>query len=742
MNLPAPRQPRWQAAGAYLAAVLLCLLLLTWVLELWRADLRVPFAYTGDAMFYHLVVKGMLDHGWYLENPALGLPTGLDLRDVPTSDHQFFLLLIKLATFFTSDYALIVNLFFLLSFPLTALSALYVLRRFHLSALPALLASLLYAFLPFHFGRGLNHLFLSAYYLVPLMVMVILWIGTEQLSAEGESPSRSRLRLRRPKLIWSLMICLLIASAGTYYAYFAAFFLLIAGLMVAARRKSLRPLMLPGLLVTLIAAVTVVNLLPSIIYLARHGDTPIVRRNVADAEVYGLKVAQLLLPVSGHRLYRVAQFKGIYNLRPFVNENDDSALGLVGSGGWLLLLGWLFYQPLAASRPEPEARSNLDGARGLLSQLSWLNAAAVLLATVGGFGALVSLIISPKIRAYNRISIYIAFFALFAVALLLEHISRRYFSGPGRQAVFGGLLALALVAGVWDQTSPRFIPDYERLQAEHRQDAEFVSQLEAKLPPGAMVFQLPVASFPEHPKIHKLNDYDLAKGYLHSRQLRWSYGAIKQRESDVWQKLVAAKPAKEMVETLALAGFSGLYLDRFGYADNGAQLEAELAGLLGAPPLVSANERLAFFDLSPAQQRLRETYSAPEWEARRDEALHPLLLLWQNGFSDAESTPEKSWRWCANEGRLEIVNRSPHPRRVTLETTFAAGRTAQLRIESALFSEQLPINFAGVPYTKPLTIPPGTHTIHFFCDAPRILAPLDSRIIVFRVENFRLRAEP
>ena len=56
------------AALASLAAVL--------VLELWQTNLRVPFAYLVDAVFYLMVIKAVLDHGWVGENPNLGAPFG------------------------------------------------------------------------------------------------------------------------------------------------------------------------------------------------------------------------------------------------------------------------------------------------------------------------------------------------------------------------------------------------------------------------------------------------------------------------------------------------------------------------------------------------------------------------------------------------------------------------------------------------------------------------------------------
>jgi phosphoglycerol transferase len=104
--------------------------------------------------------------------------------------------------------------------------------------------------------------------------------------------------------------------------------------------------------------------------------------------------------------------------------------------------------------------------------------------------------------------------------------------------------------------------------------------------------------FPEHLPINDMSDYDHFRGYVHSRTLRWSYGAMRGRAGDLWQREAATQPPEQLVETLVCAGFAGIYLDRNGYADQGEAVEAELSRILGAAPLVSRNGRLAFFDLS------------------------------------------------------------------------------------------------------------------------------------------------
>ena len=139
-----------------------------------------------------------------------------------------------------------------------------------------------------------------------------------------------------------------------------------------------------------------------------------------------------------------------------------------------------------------------------------------------------------------------------------------------------------------------------------------------------MIFQLPYVPFPENGPTHRMLDYDHFRPYFHSRTLHWSYGAMRGRETDRWQRLVAALPPVEMVDRLRRAGFSGVYLDRFGYEDDDArQLEAVLRVYLGTAPIVSADGRLCFFRISPRQGTPDEPRPNPVRRLTRTRALVP-----------------------------------------------------------------------------------------------------------------------
>ncbi len=726
-------QTSLRALGEYVLAIVLSLLGATWVLQLWRADLKIPLAYIGDSLVYSAFIKGIVDNGWYFHNYLIGVPSGLHMYDFPLPDNLHFVL-IKFLSLFSSNHGLIINLFFLSTFPLTTLAALYVFRHFGVGYLPALLGSLLYAFIPYHFFRGEVHLFYSAYYLVPLMVLVIMWVYLGRLQLVQRSDGKTKFHLLTRRAGFSVLVAILIASSGAYYSFFGCFLLLVAGGIVFLRTRNVYPLVTSIVLVAVMGITVAVNLAPSIIYYRQHGAPQSIVRDPIDAETFGIKITQLLLPVTGHRVPVLAQLKQTYNRGPLTNETDTATLGLIGSIGFLLLLAVMF----GAWRT---ARSDSQPTADLLRLLGELNLATVLLGVVGGFSSLFALLVSPQIRSYNRISVYISFFCLFAVVIVLDSFAQRRVRSTAAKVAFGAGICLLLVFGTLEQTSPIFIPDYARLNAEYKDNGDFVRQVEHIVPANSMIFQLPYVPFPEYPPVYEMTDYEHLKAYLHSTSLRWTYGAIKGREGDLWQRSLSSLPLPEFVESLSFAGFDGIYIDRYGYADKAAATEAELANLLSATPVTSNSGRLAFFPLTGYNQQLRAKYTEEEWLEKQDLTLNSLILYWRNGFSEEESSPGKTWRWCSSRGELDLYNTSKRDRKVVLEMSLSTAyeQPSNFTIRGPIYSDQLQINIQPRDYTITLTVPPGHNVLEFVSDAERVKAPNDPRDLRFRVENFRLR---
>src|SRR5205814_1995447 len=112
-----------------------------------------------------------------------------------------------------------------------------------------------------------SHLFLSAYYLVPPAVMVALWVFLD-----GAAKPQAGWGWRRATV--AIVVCLLVSSAGVYYAVFSGFFLVVAGAAASLRRRLLGPAMLSLLLVGTIGVGGIANLAPNLWYRWQHGRNP------------------------------------------------------------------------------------------------------------------------------------------------------------------------------------------------------------------------------------------------------------------------------------------------------------------------------------------------------------------------------------------------------------------------------------------------------------------------------------
>jgi phosphoglycerol transferase len=715
---------------AYLGAMACCALLLVVLLKLWRADLRVPFAYLGDGICTQLWAKGMAETGWFLDNPALGAPFGLEMHDFPLSDGLLFLVLRGLVLA-CGDPVVAVHAFYSATFFLATASALFALRKLGAARGPAVVSVLLYAFLHYHFFRGEAHLFLAAYFLVPLAVMVCVWLyrDGELLFRESED-GRARLDLGG-RALGAIAICGLIGAGGIYYAAFTCCLLMVAGLGAAVARRRLHPLGSAALLVGLIAAVGVANLVPSVLYRLRHGPNPAaVMRVPIHVELWGLRMTQLLLPVQAHRIGALAGLRRRYDLAQNVQawDGDATSIGLVGAVGFLALLAVVLIP-----RRDRSPRT-VDG-------LAALNLAALLLATTSGLGAVIGYVVSPVIRCYNRVVVFTAFFALAAVALGLTRAVRAARPGWPRVAAYAGLAAL-LALGILDQTPRSLAPDYDRVKVEYARDAAFVGRIESAMPGGAMVFQLPILEFPETVAPGAMLPYDHGRAYLHSKTLRWSYGAMKGRFADAWQKAAADQPTPDLLRTLAVAGFSGVYVDRAGYDDRGAAIDRDLARETGARPIESDDHRLAFYNLRPFATALRDRLGAERWAAARAATLDAVTATWLGGFLGRDDGPDGSvGRVCASRGRLRLDNPSGRARRVevSMDLRSAADAPRRVRIEWPDGAAEYPAGPAAVPVRRSLVVPPGGLTV--LLSVQGIGPSVDPKSPAFRVERFAL-AEP
>jgi hypothetical protein len=707
------------AARAYALTAAISLLAAILLLKLWGADLRVPFDYGGDALSFSIVVKSVVDNGWYLHTPQVGAPFGLDMHDFPFAD-SLHLLVIKGMSLFSGDWALLFNLYFLLGFPLIAMAAMAVFRYHRLPFGISLVVSVLYAFLPSRLLKGENHIFMDVFFQVPLAILVVLWVCEERPPLLRDRAGRwPGLELRNRRSIAALVICVVTACTGLYYAFFTGFLLVAAGAWTSLRRRSPHHLIVGTLLAGVIGAGLAANGLPTMLYRAKHGlNEQVAVRKSFDAELYALKPVELVLPVDGHRLKPLANLKQRYQSGPPHLGEEGASLGIMGTLGLLALLSTLL---LAPSRERPRSE--------LFRTLAFLNVMMLILGIVGGLGSLFALLVSPQIRTYARVNVVIGFLALFALGLLLERLRGR------RPRLADALTPLVLALGLLDQATLRAVRAYAALKTAYQSDAALVRRIEASVPAGAMIFQLPHVSFPEGMAVQGMGSYDTIRPYLHSHSLRWAQPAMRGRAGDAWLAAVSEQEPPRLLRTLTDAGFEGLLIDRQGYADGGVAIEDAFRRLLGGEPVVGTTGRLVFFDLGASKGAARANVGTAERERRQELALHPLFLSWGGGFSGMEALSGRSWRWCSAGGELTIENGSRFDRQVSVRMTAVAAKPpASLEIDGDLTSARFELGPQGAMVSLSLRVPPGRHTVRFRSDGQRADAPGDPRVLVWRAE--------
>jgi hypothetical protein len=763
-------------AGALLAAAL-SVLVAALVLNVGEGSLSQPWNYAsqGDTKFYLLLIKGILAHGSYQLNPSLGAPFGLQLYDFPQGGDNLSLLAIRALGLFSANPAWVLNVFFMLTFALVAAAAFASLRLLGVSLGASLVGACVFSLLPYHFYRGESQVLLSAYYGVPLGALLFMrvWVPPG-LFARRRSAGGATAWLSGTTLL-SVACCLIVGSSGLYYAVFAILLLLCGAALALLSGRGAFPALSGVAAAALIALTLAANISPTLSYRAAHGANAAIKRTTIEADQFGLRLSDLLLPVQAHRLGPLSKVNQRYIEATSTGycEACYENLGVVGSVGFL----WLALVALVAiagalgagiaggaggsgTRGERGAAGGGDdgggsasgtrseggiagGGRGSgsrrvaaflaarMSARSLYRPAALgvslsfVLATIGGVSSLIAFFVTRDIRGWNRISLYVACFSLLAAMLGLDaglrRIARRTASRGAALAAAGAVCVAVLSLGVLDETSSFFVPKYEKDARQWSSDASFVRQIEARMPPGAAIFQLPYVPFPEGygangtsvsaPNPNFGTTYELARGPIHaSDRLRFSYGAMKGRPAD-WQAPLATQPLYLSLAAAAADGFDGLWVDPRGYSATARpKLLPVLERVLGVPALLSPARDLMLFDLRPFAARLAATRPAAQLAQLRAATLRPLRTA------------------CATEG-IELTNPSPLARRATLQMRLYmhAEHPLPLLIHyPGGVNEQRWLSTVPVTIRRPLDVPPGTSTIGFsLLGAP---APLQPRI--------------
>ena len=552
------------------------LIVLAGLLILYRkADLLQPleFAVSGsDEHGSFFLINAIRQGNLNSMDPRAGGFFGSYFFDTPVGERFMFLFLLVLSYFANGVY-LIANLFFFGAFFFNGLISVCVCRRLKLKRWSTVLVSVLYAFSPFAQQRY-KHLGLELYGMLPVAILLALHIMRGDYCRE-EGQGR-----RKESLMKAVVLSVLVAQTGVYFTFFAC--ILYAGAMIVClieqpkaphRAAAGLPILLAG-----VGSVGI-NILPHLIFTAVHGSNAtgnVARRGAFSSEAYGLRLFRLFLPRPDHRfgfLRVLADYvpKGSEIYPFYENESVDVTLGIIGAAGLIISLLWLF-----ASGVEKEKR-----------HLAYLNLIALLVAISGGVGTLFSVLVTPAIRAYCRMSLIILFLSLVTFAMLLEKLLEK------KKHIWQVAIPLLLLGtGFLDQTVT-----YEAKDGENYEELRgFLSFMDYYLPEGADIFTLPYLSYPSG------GSPEWMIATTETRTLRYSFAAPEGREFDQWYRHMSQAYPEELREYLKNSGYDAIFLDtellRENYSEEDVEMiVGELKGEFGEIPFTTESHRYMLWTL-------------------------------------------------------------------------------------------------------------------------------------------------
>lgn len=539
-----------------------------------KADILFPLVYSGgDEMGVYYLAKNIDQNGLSLANALVGGLSGGDMFDYPYSDSLSFLC-VKLIGLFTDNPYLIINLFYFANYYLIAIIATAVSRNLKISRSSSFVIGILFAFSPFIQMRY-AHIWLTPYYVLPVACMLSIDIIKGKIPGQEDCEERNR-------MFWTGMILSFLCSfTGMYYAYFACavFAASMVIRIINTQGKNFKGELYP--LAYIASAVTgvVINVVPNLIYWVLEGTNPysqIAVRNRGDVETFGLKLVQMILPRIGHRIELFSKIaEGYYSNYPLVNENATASIGIIASIGLLISLLLIFSD------------------KKDYKEISWLNFATFIIATIGGVGSIISIAVVLPMRCYNRMSLIIMFLSLLIIGRLIDKLKDK----TNYLAVICISLCI-LAVGIFDQTTA-FIP-YDN--TEFNNSRQFFGQIESEMNAGDMIFTLPYLDWPSSSVV---GSYGMFNGYIETDDLHWSYGAMEGREEAQWQKAVAECSPYEIVKKVKYAGYDGIYMDKRLYERNYKKIEGKAESVIesitketGSEPLISEDGEKYFWKIS------------------------------------------------------------------------------------------------------------------------------------------------
>jgi phosphoglycerol transferase len=554
-----PTRRFWRDGAASIALVLVIATSWCAANSMWtRAAWKRPTVYLGpylgpskpDVLLHLAFIRAARD-GHFVPFcskivPELGAPNEANWNDWPIVE-EFPIYGMGLLARGVGIFAAL-NIALLFCHVLAGLAFYFVARFCQIGLVWSFTAALAFGLTSFIFSESPDHPLVALCWHIPLFLLVWNWVGSE-----------TGVRPRTGKFWLGIAIGFVAGLQMPYYAAVFCQLTLLGAIAMFARSRRWPQLISACCFVgATILAFALMNL-DTWIYQLRMGPNPAALvREYKWVEIYGLKLVDFVFPPLTHR------WEAFRSLAQWQIHNSV----LIGEGNYFGIIGLVALSILTGVVVFALIKRNAMAIPKEAWQVLWI----ILFFTVGGLNAIVALFGFTYLRTGCRFGVVIlAISLLFAARWLNQRNLRLAWSIP--------LALAACVLALLDQVPrPPSMEENTMVARQISSDQKFVSDLEKALPNNAMIFQFPVMDFPEAP-LRDVGGYDHLRPYLFSRTLRFSFGSVKGRAREQWQRELDRMTLPEVLATLKSRGFSALYVNRKAYPNDARDIEANLRAL-------------------------------------------------------------------------------------------------------------------------------------------------------------------
>jgi len=592
--------------------------------------------------------------GWvrYVPTDQFGFPLGMNLNYFPGIDitENTFAMIVNAITGGTFTG---INLLIILTFPLVAALAYVVIRMTGLKGALAIALAVAFTFIPFHWGRALGHTYLATLYSAVIGMGLVLAVGSGTFSRLATQPRRNQ---RAWFWVVVAIMVIVVAWTGVYYAAFTLILGAAALLWRFAHKVPWRALGREVIPFAGIVVMAIVGFLPSV--LTTRGDPPLAQlseRLPYESVMFAGNFAMALLPLPQSQLpgmdfYNRAVVEAI-NAAPY-----GESTAVTNHGTWITALAIVVFVIGLIARTRSSRPVTATDTRVSITFVAYLTFVTLLFFIPWGLNYLLAGTVTAQIRAWNRlVPLLLLLFILGAAAALARwpRATKPAVAIPAAVVV----LALVTIDAVLPFKGP-YTDSVARGSALSTAGRDYATKVQQVIGEKCGVLQLPYMAYPEFGKVGEVNDYDHFWASITNPDKRWSYGAVKNTDADVWAAQLPQVPTDEQVALLRGAGFCGIHLDTRGYiTEQLIPIQQDLAGQFGAPvatalPNNDGVDQWEFYDITGAAA------------ANGDEAqafLHqPYIGIDFNTATPRESSMGDAWWWTReNVALFDLIPTKP-----------------------------------------------------------------------------------